>query len=100
MIDLTSLSAREVAQRVRSKALGAVEVAGAALDQIKRLDDSLNALITVTGDAALGDAAQVDRDVAAGKDLPLAGVPLVVKDSFWTKGVRVTAGSKALGDFV
>ena len=44
----------------------------------------------------------MDRQVAAGRGnaLPLAGVPMAIKDSFWTKGVRTTGGTKILADFV
>jgi aspartyl-tRNA(Asn)/glutamyl-tRNA(Gln) amidotransferase subunit A len=100
MIDPTMATAREIAGGVRARQLRAVEVARAALDRIERLDPALRAFITVTGEAALEAAERVDRDVAAGKDLPLAGVPLAVKDSFWTRGVRTTAGSKVLAGFV
>lgn len=100
MIELTSTSAREVARQVRARELSAVEVVRSALERIDRLNPQLRAFLTVTGDQALRAAAQVDRDVAAGRVLPLAGVPLAVKDSFWTKGVRTTAGSRVLADFV
>jgi aspartyl-tRNA(Asn)/glutamyl-tRNA(Gln) amidotransferase subunit A len=100
MIDLLTMSAREVARQIRGRQLSAVEVTKAALERIGRLDSTLHAFITVASEAALKDAERVDRDVATGKDLPLAGVPLAVKDSFWAKGVRATAGSRVLAGFV
>ena len=57
----------------------------------------------MTGEPRLAAAAEVDRKIAAGqgKDLPLAGVPLAIKrDSFWTKGIRTTGGTKVFADFV
>jgi aspartyl-tRNA(Asn)/glutamyl-tRNA(Gln) amidotransferase subunit A len=100
MIDLTTSTARGVADAVRRREVSAVEVARATLERIGRLDPALRAFITVTGDEALRAAERVDRDVAAGRALPLAGVPLAVKDGFHAKGVRTTAGSKVLADSV
>jgi aspartyl-tRNA(Asn)/glutamyl-tRNA(Gln) amidotransferase subunit A len=100
MIDLTQTNAREVARRVNAGDLKAVEVARAALDRIEAHNDRLRAFITVTAEQAMADAEAVDRAVEAGRSFPLAGVPLAVKDGFWTEGVRTTNGSNALLDFV
>jgi aspartyl-tRNA(Asn)/glutamyl-tRNA(Gln) amidotransferase subunit A len=102
MIDLTTMTARKVAEAVRRRELTAVEAARSALDRIGQLNGTLRAFITVTRDEAMAAAEQVDRRVAAGQGaiLPLAGVPIAIKDSFWTKGVRTTGGTKILADFV
>jgi aspartyl-tRNA(Asn)/glutamyl-tRNA(Gln) amidotransferase subunit A len=102
MIDLTTLTARKIAESVRRRELTAVAVTQAALERIEKLNGSLGAFITVTREEALTAAEQVDRKVAAGegKNLPLAGVPLAIKDSFWTKGVRTTGGTKVFANFV
>ena len=102
MIDLTKETAHTIAAAVRQRELTAVAVTQAALDQIARLDPTLHAFITVIPDRALASAAEVDRQIAAGHGdrLPLAGVPMAIKDSFWTKGVRTTGGTKVLADFV
>ena len=102
MIDLTTLTARKIAESVRRRELTAVAVAQSALERIGQLNDTLHAFITVTRDEAIAAAEQVDRKIAAGqgKDLPLAGVPMAIKDSFWTKGVRTTGGTKVLASFV
>jgi aspartyl-tRNA(Asn)/glutamyl-tRNA(Gln) amidotransferase subunit A len=102
MIDLTTMTARKIAESVRRRELTAVAVTQAALERIGQLDGALRAFITVTREEALAAAEQVDRKVAAGegKDLPLAGVPMAIKDSFWTKGVRTTGGTKVLSNFV
>ncbi|WP_161602082.1 amidase [Tautonia marina] len=100
MIDLTQTNAREVARRVNAGELKAVEVARSALDRIEAHNARLRAFITVTAEQAMADAEAVDRAVAAGQSFPLAGVPLAVKDGFWTEGVRTTNGSNALLDFV
>ncbi len=102
MIDLTTMTARKIAEAVRRRELTAVAVAQAALERIARLNDTLHAFITVTRAEAMAAAEQVDRQVAAGRGdaLPLAGVPMAIKDSFWTRGVRTTGGTKILTDFV
>ncbi len=102
MIDLTTMTARKIAEAVRRRDVAAVAVAQATLERIGRLNDMLRAFITVTGDEAMAAAEAVDRQVAAGRGdaLPLAGVPMAIKDSFWTKGVRATGGTKILAGFV
>jgi aspartyl-tRNA(Asn)/glutamyl-tRNA(Gln) amidotransferase subunit A len=102
MIDLTTLTAQKLGEAVRRRELTAVAVTEAALDRIEKLNGTLHAFTTVTKDEALAAAAEVDRKVAAGQggDLPLAGVPTAIKDSFWTKGVRTTAGTKVFANFV
>src|SRR5271155_1906240 len=102
MIDLTTQTARTIAEAVRRRELTAVAVAQSALDRIARLNATLHSFITVTPDQALASAEEVDRQIAAGQvdRLPLAGVPMAIKDSFWTKGVRTTGGTKILADFV
>jgi len=72
----------------------------AILDRIERHGSRLNAFITVTSDIAREMAFAVDEIVAAGGDPgPLAGVPLAVKDSLCTRGIRTTCGSRILGDW-
>jgi aspartyl-tRNA(Asn)/glutamyl-tRNA(Gln) amidotransferase subunit A len=102
MIDLTTMTARKIAESVRRRELTAVAVAQSALARIEQLNGTLHAFITVTREEALTAAERVDREVTAGRgnDLPLAGVPMAIKDSFWTKGVRTTGGTKMLADFV
>ena len=96
MIDLTKASVRAVGALVRDRQVSAVEVVGAAHERIERYEPVVNAFVTVLREASLKAAEQVDRDVAAGKFLPLAGVPIAVKDSFDVAGVKTTAGSKVL----
>jgi aspartyl-tRNA(Asn)/glutamyl-tRNA(Gln) amidotransferase subunit A len=98
--DLASVSALEVARRVQDRTLSAVEVTQAVLARVERLNPVLNAFITVTAEQALQEAARVDAALARGEALPLAGVPLAVKDLFATKGVRTTGGSKVLAENV
>jgi aspartyl-tRNA(Asn)/glutamyl-tRNA(Gln) amidotransferase subunit A len=102
MTDLTAHTARTIADLVRRQELTAVAVTQSALDRIALLNPTLRAFITVTHDQALAAAEQVDKRIARGEGekLALAGVPLAIKDSFWTKGVPTTGGTKVLGGFV
>jgi aspartyl-tRNA(Asn)/glutamyl-tRNA(Gln) amidotransferase subunit A len=102
MIDLTTLTMTDVVRSITRRERSTVEVTTAALDRIKQLNDKLRALITVVDQPALQRAEELDRlairrNVAR---MPLLGVPIVIKDSFWTRGIRTTAGSKILADFV
>ncbi|WMS41662.1 Asp-tRNA(Asn)/Glu-tRNA(Gln) amidotransferase subunit GatA [Acuticoccus sp. MNP-M23] len=98
MSALTDLTVAETRDRIAAKDVTALEVTDAYLAAIEA--SSLNAYITVTPDKARDMARAADDAVAAGTAGPLAGVPLGIKDLFCTDGVRTTAGSKILGNFV
>jgi aspartyl-tRNA(Asn)/glutamyl-tRNA(Gln) amidotransferase subunit A len=100
MTDLHRLSLAELAAGLKAKRFSSVELARHFLSRIDRHNKALNAFITVTPDAALADAAQADRDLAAGKSGPLTGLPLAHKDIFCTDGVLTTCGSRMLSNFV
>jgi aspartyl-tRNA(Asn)/glutamyl-tRNA(Gln) amidotransferase subunit A len=66
-----------------------------------RWDSSaLNAVVTVNTERALAEAATIDRRVQLGDNMPLAGVPVVVKDNIWVEGWRVTQGSRLFSHFI
>jgi aspartyl-tRNA(Asn)/glutamyl-tRNA(Gln) amidotransferase subunit A len=91
------LSAAEIAEKIRSREVSAVEVAQAHLDRIAEVDESVHAFLHVGAEAALANAALVDEQVAAGAEPgPLAGVPLALKDVFTTTDMPTTCGSKIL----
>jgi aspartyl-tRNA(Asn)/glutamyl-tRNA(Gln) amidotransferase subunit A len=98
--DLVWATAVDLARRIASREVSAVEVVRAHLDHISALDGRLNAFITVCEDDALEGARAAERSVLAGETLgPLHGVPVGLKDLFDTRGVRTTGGArKILGD--
>lgn len=99
---VTSLPAlSEVAARIAGRQLSAIELTTEVLEGINSLNPVLNAYITVLADEALAAAAAADREIGSGNYRgSLHGVPVSVKDLFWTRGVRTTAGSRVLNDFV
>ena len=98
MTDLIRLSAAELAAKIVAKEASSVEVTQACLDQIERTDGDYHAFLHVAGEQALATAADIDKKVSAGEELPsaLAGVPLALKDVFTTTDMPTTCGSKIL----
>jgi aspartyl-tRNA(Asn)/glutamyl-tRNA(Gln) amidotransferase subunit A len=93
--DLASLAAA-----VRGGRSSAVQETQKALDAIATLNPQLNAFVSVDAADALARAAAVDRRIARGEIMPLAGVPVAIKDNIWVKGRVITQGSKLYRHFV
>jgi aspartyl-tRNA(Asn)/glutamyl-tRNA(Gln) amidotransferase subunit A len=86
---------------IKTKQVSPVEVVQAYLERIERLDRTFHAYITVLPEAVLAAARQAEQEVLRGGELgPLFGVPVAVKDQFWTKGILTTNGSRVYRDFV
>ncbi|WJR81318.1 Asp-tRNA(Asn)/Glu-tRNA(Gln) amidotransferase subunit GatA [Bradyrhizobium sp. NP1] len=99
MTDLTSLTIAEARSGLASKSFTALELADAHLAAMEAAR-ALNAYVRETPDQAREMARQADARLQKGDGGPLAGIPLGIKDLFATKGVRTTACSKILGNFV
>ncbi len=93
-------STTEQLARLRAHELSASELVRETLHAIDRRNPALNALVTLRGEAALVEAAHADRRLARGEARRLEGIPFSVKDLIATAGVRTTAGSRALRDYV
>ena len=99
--ELPFLSAGDLSRLIQSKEVSPVEVTEAYLDRITSLDHRFNSYLTVMREQALADAQQAEEDIASGQHKgPMHGVPVAVKDQFWSRGVRSTGGSRILADFV
>lgn len=97
----TDWTIAEVAARLRQRKLSPVELAQDALARIEGSNPRLNAFITVTAERALHDAKVAEREIRQGKYRgALHGIPISLKDNIWTRGVRTTAGSKILNEFI
>jgi len=95
----TPPDALAVAEAVRSGRETAASVAEAAIARIEAAAD-LVAIVDFDPAPVRAEAAAVDARLASGEDLPLAGVPVTIKDVIWVKGRRVTQGSRLFADFV
>ncbi|GBD23927.1 Putative amidase AmiD [bacterium HR29] len=101
LTDLTRLTIAEAGRRLRAGEVTSAELTEACLSQIDAVEPVLNAFITVLADQALADARRADEELRAGRDRgPLHGIPVAVKDLCQTKGVRTTAGSDILRDWL
>ena len=99
--ELPFLSAGDLSRLIQSKEVSPVEVTEAYLDRIISLDHRFNSYLTVMREQALVDAQQAEEDIASGQHKgPMHGVPVAVKDQFWSRGVRSTGGSRILANFV
>jgi aspartyl-tRNA(Asn)/glutamyl-tRNA(Gln) amidotransferase subunit A len=98
-VELTGLSLAEARDGLRRRTFSAREVVEAHLEAMTAAR-GLNAFITETAERALQMAEESDRRLGAGEARPLEGLPLAIKDLFCTRGIRTTAGSRILEDFV
>lgn len=99
--ELPWLSITDAASLLRSRRLSPIELTQAMLDRIDRIEPRVHAFITVTRDEALRAAQTAEREIAAGRYRgPLHGIPFGVKDTHYTKGIRTTANTPVLSDFV
>ena len=100
MTDLNRLTITAARDLLRKREISARELTRACLDQIALVDPKLNAFITVCAREAHEQADAADARLAAGDAPSLCGIPLAIKDIYATRGVRTTAASKILENFV
>ena len=98
--DLVYAGIRELGTRFRKREVSPLELTGALLDRIGRLDPTLNAFVTLTADRALAEAKAAEAALLRGQTHPLLGIPIGYKDIYSTRGIRTTAGSALLADWV
>jgi aspartyl-tRNA(Asn)/glutamyl-tRNA(Gln) amidotransferase subunit A len=105
--DLAFASIDEIARLFRQRKLSPVELTKLMLSRIEQLNPKLNAYITVTAELALAQAKRAETELFASRGRkgfrdrgPLHGIPISLKDNIYTAGIRTTAGSKILKDFI
>jgi aspartyl-tRNA(Asn)/glutamyl-tRNA(Gln) amidotransferase subunit A len=99
MTDLTAMTLAQARDGLAKKSFTSVELTDAHIAAVEAAR-VLNAFVLETPDQARGMAQAADARIARGEGGPLGGIPLAIKDLFATKGVRTTACSKILGNFV
>jgi aspartyl-tRNA(Asn)/glutamyl-tRNA(Gln) amidotransferase subunit A len=101
MPKLQELTARETIQKIQGNEATAEECVHAVFETIHRLEDKINAYVTLVEEEALKKAKQIDRKISEGKPVgKLAGVAIAVKDAICTQGIATTCSSRMLKDFV
>src|SRR5207237_240809 len=97
--DVLYLSVRELGAEIRARRLRPTELAEAYLARLERLGPKLNAVVTVTRERAMREAADAEREIAAGRWRgPLHGVPYGVKDLLATRDYSTTWGAAPYRD--
>jgi aspartyl-tRNA(Asn)/glutamyl-tRNA(Gln) amidotransferase subunit A len=98
--ELSYLTIKEAAALMRRKKLSPVELVRAVLSCIDELDPKIHAFISVMAEEALGAARAAEREMGRKKFRgPLHGIPVGVKDTHYTKGMKTTAATPVLADF-
>ena len=97
MSDITKLSLNELIQNIRNKKLSSTEITNSFIERSEK-SKKLNTYVTDNFSSAL-EAAKI-FDEKPNMDLKLPGIPIAVKDLFCTNGVRTTAGSNILNNFI
>ena len=99
--DIPFLTTVELSELIRDREVSPVEATSAYLDRIDSLNFKFNSYLTVCRKEAMADAEEAERAIARGEYIgPMHGIPVAVKDQLWTKGIRTTAGSRIMADFV
>ncbi len=100
-MNLLDLSAVRIAEAVRSKELAVREILDACFEKIEKKEKNLNCYITLDREGAYAQAESLQNKIQTGEMVgALAGVPVAVKDNLCLQGMRTTAGSKMLENFV
>lgn len=99
LIALTGI--KTLSDRIRHGDLSPSELVEACLERIKKFDSSLNAFITILEENARQDAKAAEKQIKEGRYFgPLHGIPFSIKDVICAKGIKCTAGSKIMSDYV
>jgi aspartyl-tRNA(Asn)/glutamyl-tRNA(Gln) amidotransferase subunit A len=98
---LAFLSIEQAARLLRRREISPLDLVETSLARMERWNPSLHAFLTVLAEGARRQAKAAEREIHRGRARgPLHGIPISLKDNFWTRGIRTTAGSKILADFV
>ncbi len=97
---MNTLTLTEAIENLKNKSFSSVELTNACISRIQNTDSKLNAVITLIKEQAIENAEKSDVKRSKGIDLPLLGIPYVLKDNFSTQNIRTTASSNVLANFI
>ncbi len=104
MKSLNKLTITEARKGLKNQDFTVTDLVKACLNRIEETNQELNSFLTVCKEESLAQAKKLDQDLKNGSlatsTKPLLGIPIAVKDNFCTQGVRTTASSKVLDNFV
>ena len=100
MAETYALSVKDANEQMRTGTLLPTDYAGALLDRIDRFESELQAWVTIDREAVISDARQREQDLGIGSPGIMHGVPVGLKDIFYTAGMKTTACSRIYADFV
>lgn len=94
------LTITQALEGLEKKEFTSVDLTEMYLKRIKQVEPKVNAFVTITDEEALKNAKEADKKRAQGVASPLLGIPLSIKDNFSTEGIRTTASSKLLDEYI
>lgn len=101
MSPLLGLTAHELYALLKTKEVSSEELVKEHLAYIEKVEDKIKAFVTITEKEALEQARRIDEKRRKGEELPpLAGIPMALKDNMCMEGIRTTASSRMLENFV
>lgn len=99
-MNLNELTIKEARLKLDQKEITSLELTEACLAQIKKLNPEINAVLTWSEESALAEAKKADQRIKDGERGGLLGIPYLVKDNLMTKGLRTSAASKILENYL
>ncbi|MBU2068352.1 Asp-tRNA(Asn)/Glu-tRNA(Gln) amidotransferase subunit GatA [Patescibacteria group bacterium] len=100
-MDLNKLTIKQAHQGLKKKEFSAVELTESVLNRIRKRNPEINAYLTITDELALSQARRVDKRITNKEEIGvLEGIPVAIKDIILVDGIRATAGSKILDNYI